>query len=155
MSGKKKAKRTIKVSRSRKSERPKSRANSRITPKANQKRKLLQGAAGKRKPKPKPKKPNVDVWTAEEDKRVREALERASREFDDSDSLNVHTIEAIYGQDAPNSIWRLITQVKAGSPRPRLSRRKRERIRPLGMMLKIFSAMPEHRIQKSRKPSTM
>ncbi len=45
----------------------------------------------KAKPKPKPKKPNVDAWIEKEDKHKQEALERGSREFDDSDSLTVTT----------------------------------------------------------------
>jgi membrane-bound lytic murein transglycosylase MltF len=57
-------------------------------------------AKRKPKPKPQPKKPNVDAWLEKEDTHKQEALEQGSREFDDADSLSVHTLEAVYGKES-------------------------------------------------------
>lgn len=48
------------------------------------------------------KKPKTDVekWIEKEDDHTTEALENASRHFDDHDSLTVNTIEVIYGKES-------------------------------------------------------
>jgi len=53
-----------------------------------------------KKSKPKSQKPNVDAWLEKEDHHKEDAFERGSREFDDGDSLSVHTLEAIYGKES-------------------------------------------------------
>lgn len=45
-------------------------------------------------------KSNVDIWLEGETKHSREAIENASRYFDDNDALTVNTIEAAYGQES-------------------------------------------------------
>ena len=46
------------------------------------------------------KRSNVDQWLERETQRIRQALERASRHFDASDSLTVNTLEAVYGRES-------------------------------------------------------
>ncbi|MBD3393426.1 MAG: transglycosylase SLT domain-containing protein, partial [Chitinivibrionales bacterium] len=46
------------------------------------------------------KKTNVDKWLESEDEHTREALEAASRHFEEKDSLTVNTLEAIYGKES-------------------------------------------------------
>ncbi|MBU1122713.1 MAG: transglycosylase SLT domain-containing protein [Candidatus Omnitrophica bacterium] len=46
------------------------------------------------------KKTNVDVWFERETQHKREALENASRYFDENDNLTVNTLEAIYGKES-------------------------------------------------------
>lgn len=43
--------------------------------------------------------PNVSEWIKRETPHIREALETASRHFDKNDILDVHTLEALYGQE--------------------------------------------------------
>lgn len=45
-------------------------------------------------------KSNVDIWLERETKHNREALENASRYFDENDNLTVNTLEGIYGQES-------------------------------------------------------
>ena len=45
-------------------------------------------------------KTKVDIWLERETAHKREALENASRYFDDKDALTVNTLEAIYGQES-------------------------------------------------------
>lgn len=45
-------------------------------------------------------KSDVDVWVEKETEHKREAIENASRYFDDNDSLTVNTLEAVYGQES-------------------------------------------------------
>ena len=52
------------------------------------------------------KKTDVDGWLKREDGHVREALENASTYFDNKDVLDVHTLEAIYGQESSFGINR-------------------------------------------------
>jgi membrane-bound lytic murein transglycosylase MltF len=44
--------------------------------------------------------PNVDTWLQRETKYNREALENASRYFDENDNLTVNTLEAVYGRES-------------------------------------------------------
>ena len=43
---------------------------------------------------------NVDQWLERETPHIRQALESASRYFDENDSLTVNTLEAVYGQES-------------------------------------------------------
>lgn len=43
---------------------------------------------------------SIDTWLERETKHNREALENASRYFDENDNLTVNTLEAIYGQES-------------------------------------------------------
>jgi membrane-bound lytic murein transglycosylase MltF len=45
-------------------------------------------------------KSNVDVWLEWETDHKREALENASRYFDENDTLTVNTLEAVYGRES-------------------------------------------------------
>jgi hypothetical protein len=51
-------------------------------------------------PKSKKKLSPVDKWLKKETPHKREALENASRHFDDSDGLTVNTLEAMYSQES-------------------------------------------------------
>lgn len=46
------------------------------------------------------RKSNVDVWLGRETDHVRNALEGASRHFDESDSLTANLLEGVYGQES-------------------------------------------------------
>lgn len=48
----------------------------------------------------KSQKQNVLDWVKRETSHIREALETASRHFDRNDALDVHTLEALYGQES-------------------------------------------------------
>jgi membrane-bound lytic murein transglycosylase MltF len=48
----------------------------------------------------KSQKSNVPEWLKREAPHIREALETASRHFDRNDILDVHTLEALYGQES-------------------------------------------------------
>ncbi len=52
------------------------------------------------------KKTDVDDWLNREDDHIRKALENASTYFDNKDVLDVHTLEAIYGQESSFGINR-------------------------------------------------
>lgn len=45
-------------------------------------------------------KSNVSQWINRESPHIRRALEAASRHFDRNDSINVHTLEAVYGEES-------------------------------------------------------
>ena len=48
----------------------------------------------------KKQKSDVDVWLERETQHKREAVENASKYFDDNDNLTVNTLEAIYGKES-------------------------------------------------------
>ena len=50
-------------------------------------------------PLKKSQKSNVPGWIKRETSHTRRSLETASRHFDRNDELDVHTLEAIYGQE--------------------------------------------------------
>ena len=51
-------------------------------------------------------KSNVDIWLQQETEHKRKALEKASKHFDENDSLTVNLLEAIYGQESSFGINR-------------------------------------------------
>ncbi len=46
------------------------------------------------------KKSNVDIWIKQETEHKQNALENASKHFDNKDALSVNTLEAVYGQES-------------------------------------------------------
>ncbi len=45
-------------------------------------------------------RPNMSDWLKRETSHQRKALETASRHFDKNDTMDVHTLEALYGQES-------------------------------------------------------
>jgi membrane-bound lytic murein transglycosylase MltF len=61
------------------------------------------------------KKSDVDQWIKAETPHKKEALENASRHFDRSDALTVHTLEAIYGQESSFGQFRRTRNIKGAA----------------------------------------
>jgi len=62
-------------------------------------------------------KNNVNSWLTEENRNKaykRNALENASRNFDDNDALTVNTLEAIYGQESSFGNEKILKNDKRG-----------------------------------------
>jgi len=61
------------------------------------------------------KQTNVDIWLGRETKHKRKALENASKHFDKSDSLTIHLLEAIYGQESSFGVKRRTRGIKGAA----------------------------------------
>jgi hypothetical protein len=59
--------------------------------------------------------PNISKWLKRESANVRQSLETASRHFDKNDVLDVHTLEAVYGQESSFGQDRRNRNSKGGS----------------------------------------